>query len=186
MAEPWYYGGHDTTTLDVLESKHKESPLGKHYQVDIRTFMPPPLKTFDLVFASPPCDHMAITGARWFQGKGLMKLAESIELVAHAVRIAELVGAEWMIEHPVSTLATYWRKPDAMFHPWQYGDNYTKKTCIWHSSGFIMPEPTVLEEPPDLNRKYIHHMPGSKAQAYNRAKSSRKFARAVYLANKGE
>lgn len=57
-----------------------------------------------------------------------------------------------MIENPVSSIATHWRKPNAAFHPWQYtgfcqDDNYTKKTCLWTGNGFVMPPPLSGREP---------------------------------------
>ena len=68
-------------------------------------------------FAFPPCDHLAVSGARWFKGKGLHKLADSIRMFANAAEICEKLGAPYCIENPVSTISTYWRKPDYTFHP---------------------------------------------------------------------
>jgi hypothetical protein len=87
---------------------------------------------------------MAVSGARWFAGKGLGKLADSIRLFERAAFWCEWFGAPYLIENPVSTISSYWRKPDYTFHPWQFtafelGDNYTKKTCLWTGGGFVMP-----------------------------------------------
>jgi hypothetical protein len=35
-----------------------------------------------------------------------------------------------MIENPVSTVSTYWRKPDYTFDPCDYGDAYQKKRAF--------------------------------------------------------
>ncbi len=91
-----------------------------------------------------------------------------------------------MIENPVSTLATYWRKPDHSFHPWQYtgfclGDNYTKKTCLWTGGGFVMPEPNVLADSKPDDR--IHKAPPSDERADFRSATPMGFARAVFQAN---
>lgn len=67
------------------------------------------------------------------QGKGLGALRDSIGLFERAAFRAEWFGAPYLIENPVSTISSYWRKPDYTFHPWQYtqlepADAYTKKT----------------------------------------------------------
>jgi hypothetical protein len=141
----------------------------------------------EFVFAFPPCTHLAVSGARWFKGKGLRALAESIEMFAVAAEICEASGAPYLIENPVSTISSYWRKPDHTFHPYEFtgfelGDNYTKKTCLWTGGGFVMPngyrDPDAGE--PD-NR--IHAAPPSDERADFRSATPMGFARAVFRVN---
>jgi hypothetical protein len=35
------------------------------------------------------------------------------------------------IENPVSIISTYIRKPDQIIHPWQFGHDAAKTTCLW-------------------------------------------------------
>lgn len=140
------------------------------------------------VAAFPPCDHLAVSGARWFKGKGLRKLAQSIELFATAAEFCEQSCAPYMIENPVSTISTYWRKPDHTFHPHQYAgycanDNYTKKTCLWTGGGFVMPQPSpaVSGAKPDDR---IHKCPPGPNRKNIRSATPGGFAQAVYLANR--
>lgn len=35
------------------------------------------------------------------------------------------------IENPVGIMSTRWRKPDQIIEPWQFGDEASKKTCLW-------------------------------------------------------
>ena len=35
------------------------------------------------------------------------------------------------IENPVGVISTRIRKPDQIIHPYQFGDEYTKQTCLW-------------------------------------------------------
>ena len=56
------------------------------------------------VSAFPPCDHLAVSGARWFKGKGLRRLAVSVEMFATAAEFCEWAGAPYMIENPVSNI----------------------------------------------------------------------------------
>jgi hypothetical protein len=87
-----------------------------------------------------------------------------------------------MLENPVSTISSYWRKPDHSFQPWQYGDLYTKKTCLWTGNGFVMP-PAVHGVEPAGVKPLIHHMPPSADRGDKRSVTPEGFARAVFQAN---
>ena len=140
------------------------------------------------MFAFPPCTHLAVSGARWFKTKGLGALADALQLVERCRIIAEISGAPWMLENPVSTLSTYWRKPDVTFDPCDFGgyldptgDAYTKKTCLWTGGGFVMPEPKPVAP---TERSPIHLMPPSDDRGDLRSVTPMGFAKAVFLANR--
>ncbi len=138
------------------------------------------------VAAFPPCTHLAVSGARWFKGKGLRALADSIHMFATAAEFCEASGAPYLIENPVSTISTYWRKPDQEFHPWHFNaldkeSSYTKKTCLWTGGGFIMPAPHVDASLP-VDNKRIHYMGGGSGD--RRSATPRGFAQAVFYANR--
>ena len=138
------------------------------------------------VAAFPPCDHLAVSGARWFAGKGLGALAQSVELFGKAAFWAEYFDAPYMIENPVSTISTYWRKPDHIFHPWQFSglnadDCYTKKTCLWTGNGFVMPE---LDHPADVvPDDRIHKAAPGPERASFRSRTPQGFSIAVAASN---
>ena len=44
----------------------------------------------------------------------------------------------WVFENPVGRLRDYIGPPIWIFDPYQYGDDYTKKTCLWGK--FNIPE----------------------------------------------
>jgi hypothetical protein len=140
-----------------------------------------------ILFAFPPCTHVAVSGARWFRDKGLGALVQALRLFDAALRLAEWTKAPYMIENPVSTVSTYWRKPDYLFDPCDYGgygaestDAYTKKTCLWTGNGFIMPRPKRVE-PVDGSR--MHRLGYSKERATVRSVTPKGFAQAVFEAN---
>lgn len=193
MARPWAEAGYECWLVD-LQNKPGITRDGKIVRVgaDIRNGWLPPREIADriaFVAAFPPCDHLAVSGARWFKGKGLRKLALSIDLFATAAEICEWIGAPYMIENPVSTISTYWRKPDATFHPHHFtllepDDNYTKATNLWTGGGFVMPQSCqdFTLGPPDDR---IHKCPPSSERANIRSATPMGFAIAVFLANKG-
>ena len=194
MMQPWVEGGRMVLLVDIQHPPglHTDDGIVWRYGCDLRSGfrIPDGLPSYagvDFVAAFPPCDHLAVSGARWFKGKGLRKLALSVDLFATAAEVCEAIGAPYQIENPVSTISTYWRKPDHVFQPWYFtgyvlDDNYTKKTCLWVGHGFVMPDrfEDLLVGEPD-NR--IHTMPPSSDRADLRSATPAGYARAVFEAN---
>jgi hypothetical protein len=130
---------------------------------------------------------VAVSGARWFKDKGLGSLIEALELFDAAVRLAEWTCAPYLIENPVSTVATYWRPPDHTFDPCDYGgyltppgDFYTKKTCLWTGNGFVMPKQKRVH-PKEGSR--MHRLAPNPERANARSATPKGFARAVFENN---
>jgi hypothetical protein len=130
---------------------------------------------------------LAVSGARWFREKGLHGLTNALEIVEACVRLCEWSGARWMLENPVSTLASYWRRPDFIFDPCHYGgyltpagDAYTKRTCLWTGGGFVMP-PRRAVAPTEGSR--MHRLPPTMDRSDMRSQTPKGFAQAVFEAN---
>lgn len=143
MVQPWHRAGYRCVCVDI---QHPEGWT----QVDERLWLVgadlnwwlPERTNYKIVFAFPPCTHLAVSGARWFHSKGIRGFADAISLVDRCRNICEWSGAPWLLENPVGTLSSYWRKPDYIFDPCDFGgyltppaDAYTKKTCIWSGGG---------------------------------------------------
>lgn len=185
ILRPWADAGYECVALDIQHKGTTERDGIWYMQWDALTDPFPSLHRAKFIAASPPCDHLAVSGARWFKGKGLRALARSIELFAVAAEYCESQGCPYLIENPVSTISTYWRKPDYSFHPWQYSgfelsDDYTKKTCLWTGNGFVMPEPFHGEVNPDDR---IHKAAPGPDRANFRSAMPMGFSRAVFAAN---
>jgi len=192
MMEPWLEGGYE---CHIFDSQHKpgsfqhSSGLWKH-GYDLRNIPLALLEMLgeDIRFVScfPPCNHLSISGARWFKGKGLRLLAQSIDLFATSSEFSELSGAPYLIENPQSTISTYWREPDHKFHPAHYSgyvggeEAYTKETWLWTGGGFVMPPRQMhgdLFDMPDTT--YIHHQSPGEERANIRSATPRGFAIAI-------
>lgn len=192
MVEPWLQAGFKAIIVDIQHPEGERSD-GRLIRVgcDLIDYLPP-LANYAAVFAFPPCTHLAVSGAAWFAGKGLGKLSDSIRLFWKAARICEWSGAPYLIENPVSTVSTYWRKPDYSFDPCDYAlwadspkDNaYTKKTCLWTGGGFVMPPIRGIQPMHPLGRSPIHMLPPSPDRANLRSKTPVGFARAVFDSNR--
>ncbi|WP_287245990.1 hypothetical protein [Mesorhizobium sp.] len=187
-AEPFAAAGWDCYCIDIAHQADRSDGNVHFIRADARHWKP----TRDMVVrcrffaAFPPCDHLAVSGARWFAGKGLHKLSESVELFAIAAEWAEFFEVPYMIENPVSTISTYWRKPDHTFDPWQFtgwaaNDNYSKKTCLWTGGGFVMP--AVNSTCQAIDKKRVLNAPRNTDRANVRSVSPIGFMRALYAAN---
>jgi hypothetical protein len=53
-----------------------------------------------------------------------------------------------VIENPVGVMSSQWRKPNQIINPFQFGDAFEKKTCLW-IKGLPNLKPTnIVEVPP--------------------------------------
>jgi hypothetical protein len=190
MAQPWADAGFVCFCVDIRHAKGT-AKCGNLYLVgaDILDWLPP-REDYAAAFAFTPCTNLSVSGARWFMEKGIGGLLDGLTLFRRGVEILEWTGALWMAENPVSTVSSYFRKPDFTFDPCDYAgylaeperqsEAYTKKTCLWTGAGFAMPRKRpiapVLKSP-------IHMMPPSEDRGHKRSATPRGFARAVFEAN---
>lgn len=205
MAKPWADAGIDCYCVDIQHPKgetvtnhgSETDQTQTLYQgriinvgADVHRWVPPLGRPIVFGCAFTPCTDMAVSGARWFKGKGLYALSDAIALFARSAELLEATGAPGFIENPVSTLATYWRKPDHVFQPWQYAHidpeaHYTKTTCLWTFGGFAMPAgldfPLAgLGKPDDR----IHKAAPGPERANFRSATPPGFPQAVFEANR--
>lgn len=180
MVRPWVEAGHQAVIVDLQHQWGKVEGDGiTRIKFDVRVYQP--VHHYDIVFAFPPCTDLANSGARWFKDKGMQAAIDGLTLVERCRVLCEQIGAPYMIENPVGQLATYWRKPDHYFDPCDYGDPYTKKTCLWTGNGFVMP-PKARVEPTEGSK--MHRLAPSPERANLRSATPMGFARAVYEANR--
>lgn len=188
MVQPWLDAGYKCVIVDLLHPRKKPTTSKKGLTkvgADIRELHPEhrwlQYDSFDIVFAFPPCTHFTYSGQRWRRSNGPSGVADAWQIFTACWNLCNQLSNKWMIENPEGLLCS-WCKPDHTFHPWQYGDNYTKKTCLWTSPKFIMPEPLVKEKPDDVDDR-IHKMPPGPARMIERSKTPEGFANAVFHAN---
>lgn len=130
--------GHDAVSCDLLPT---ESP-GEHHLGNVEDIIN---DGWDLMIAHPPCTYLAVSGMHWTK-RGLRdpKLTED---ALDFVRLLMNAPIEKIaIENPVSVISTRIRKPDQIIHPWMFGDNASKKTCLWLKNLPLL-VPTKIIEP---------------------------------------
>lgn len=117
--------GHEAYSADILPCS------GGHPEWHLQGDVLPLLKVseWDMIIAFPPCTDLAVSGAAWFAEKradGRQQRA-----VDFFMRFADAPCPRICIENPVGIMSTQWRKPDQIIHPWQFGHEARKKTCLW-------------------------------------------------------
>jgi site-specific DNA-cytosine methylase len=130
--------GHDAWSCDLLPT---ESP-GRHIQGDVLEVIG---KGWDLMIAHPPCTYLSVSGMHWTH-RGLRdpQLTEDALQFIQALMDAEIPMIA--IENPVSVISSRIRKPDQIIHPYMFGHDASKKTCLW-LKGLPKLYPTKVIEP---------------------------------------
>lgn len=180
MVKPWAANGFDCVCVDLKHSIRKDRTDGNITYVwgDVRSWVP----DFDplIIFGFPPCTHLAGSGARDFAKKDWPLLRDGMDLFFACVRAGQWARCPWMVENPVGRIAGIHGKATHTFDPCDYGDPYTKRTCLWVGGGFIMPEKKPVK--PTEGSK-MHRLPPSENRDELRSETPMGFARAVYQAN---
>lgn len=160
--------GHEAYSCDIepCSGGHPEW----HLQVDALELLK---MKWDMILAFPPCTHLAVSGARYFEQK--RKDGRQQAAIDFFMRFANADCPKIAIENPVGIMSTVWRKPDQIIQPWQFGHGETKRTCLWLKG---LP-PLVPTNIVDGREQRIWKMPPSEDRAKNRAKTFPGIARAM-------
>ena len=116
--------GHDAWSCDLLESEDN-SPY--HLDVDVLELLD---EGWDLAIFHPPCTYLASSGLHWnnrIPGRAALT-EESLEFVS---KLLKANIPKIALENPVGCISTRIRKPDQIIQPWYFGDDASKKTCLW-------------------------------------------------------
>ena len=114
--------GHNAWSCDLLPT---EIP-GQHIQGDVLEVIN---RDWDLMIAHPPCTHLAVSGARYFEVKKLDGRQE--EAINFFLALANAPIDKICIENPVCIMSTVWKPPSQIIQPYQFGDEASKTTCLW-------------------------------------------------------
>jgi len=115
--------GHNAISCDLLAT---EVP-GPHHQGDVSEILG---DGWDLMVAHPPCTYLAGSGLHWNKRR-----PERAALTEEALEFVQLLldapVPRIALENPVGCISTRIRKPDQIIHPWQFGHDASKATCLW-------------------------------------------------------
>ena len=127
---------------------------------------------WDLIIAFPPCTHLAVSGARYFEQK--RKDGRQQQGIDFFMEFTKADCEKIAIENPIGIMSTHYRKPDQIIQPWMFGHGETKATCLWLKN---LPklEPTNIV---DGREQRIWKMPPGPERAKERSKTFPGIARA--------
>ena len=120
VTEAFIKRGHDVMSCDLLPGE-KGLP---HYQGNVMDILN---NGWDLMIAFPPCTHLAVSGARWFETKQI----EQRKAIYFFMALVNADVEKICIENPIGIMSTLYRKPDQIIHPYYFGNNIPKSTCLW-------------------------------------------------------
>jgi len=158
-------------------------------EYDVRTYKPP--ENVYGVLAAPECTHFTVSGAQYWMLKDIDgRTINGMGLVIACLGIIAITKPVfWALENPVGRLSRWLGKPKLIFNPCDYGDAYTKKTCLWGE--FNLPEKNPVEpvyctvSNGDRYSPVHMHTGGTSVKTKElRSITPPHFARAFYEANK--
>ena len=147
-------------------------------------YCPPP--NVHGVLVAPPCTEFSGSGARWWASKPPELLHGAKELVRACMRIiSESHPTWWCLENPVGRLPRMvpeLGKWVCTFQPYEYGDPWQKRTCLWGEFTAPTKSPVPLPDDPALANRIAWIGPGPD-RARLRSVTPPGFARAFFEAN---
>lgn len=116
--------GHDAWSCDLLPAED-HSP--HHIQGDVLTVLE---QGWDLAVFHPPCTYLAVSGMHWTT-RGLRDPKLTEDALEFVRRLLATPIPKIALENPISVISSRIRKPDQIIQPWWFGDDASKKTCLW-------------------------------------------------------
>jgi len=169
--------GHDSYSCDIQETSGERQDW--HIQGDVIPLLE---DNWDMVIAFPPCTHLAVSGAAWFEEKrkdgrqqdGIDFFMEFTDL-PHIQKVA--------IENPIGIMSKIYCEPTQIIQPWMFGHMEQKATCLWlkglpplKTTDIVYDEMMKL---PDNERQRIHYLPPGPDRAKERSKTFSGIAKAM-------
>ncbi len=131
--------GHDAWSCDLLPT---EIP-GQHIQDDVLKHLN---EGWDMMVAHPPCTYLAVSGMNWYyhpEDRQLPKEQRRPHPLYPNRRDDQKKAIEFfmalinapidkiVLENPIGIMSTKYRKPDQIIHPYMFGHEASKPTCLW-------------------------------------------------------
>ena len=123
---------------------------------DVLTYQPP-YGVYGIL-AAPPCTEFSILNClaeprERNEDEGMIVVNACLKI------IEECKPQFYAIENPVGNLKKYIGHPDFIFQPWEFGDAWTKRTCIW---GKFNKPVKIFDNWDDVPKLPLYTRPGRK------------------------
>lgn len=125
--------GHEAWSCDLLPA---DDASPHHFQMDIRRVLRAFPGYFDLFIVHPTCTYLCSSGLHWnkrgrIEADGRPRSVHTDEAVAFAIEMMSVDIPRIAMENPIGCLSTRYRPADQIVHPYHFGDDASKATCLW-------------------------------------------------------
>lgn len=116
---------------------------------------------WDMLIAFPPCTHLSASGAAWYAKK--REDGRQQEAIEFFCKFLQADCEKIVVENPVGIISGNYikqyfpelckkyglpKKADQVVHPWMFGENVSKGTCLWLKG--VKPLIPAITEKPEL------------------------------------
>lgn len=150
--------GHEAYSCDIIETSGNNPEW--HLQINVLDMIA--CQSWDMMIAFPPCTHLCVSGARWFKDKK----REQPQAIDFFMTLVNAPIQKIAIENPIGIMSTYYRKPDQIIQPWQFGHSATKATCLWLKNLPKLTPTNIVEKGEQIKFKSGRSMPKWYADAF--------------------
>ena len=133
--------GHQAVSCDLLPTSSDKD--GEHIIGDLIEVINS--RNWDMIIAFPPCIYLCSSGLHWNKRRP-GRQAKTDAAFDFVMQIANANCEKIAIENPIGCISTRWRKPDQIIQPYQFGEDASKKTCLWLKNIPLL-KPTKYVEP---------------------------------------
>jgi len=94
----------------------------------------------DLAIFHPDCTLLTVSGYHWCYRDpaeypdtlcGPARLAAVERAASDFMKCVNAKAKRVAVENPIGIMSRLYRKPDQIFQPYEFGDDASKKTCLW-------------------------------------------------------
>ena len=125
VRDAFAHKGHEAWSCDYLpaEGKHQH----KHIQSNVLDLLN---QNWDLLICFPPCTFLSSSGLHW-NGRVEGRQAKTDAALQFVRTLLTADIPMIALENPVGCISTKIKKPDQIIQPYDFGDNASKRTCLW-------------------------------------------------------
>ena len=171
--------GFDAYSCDILPAEDR-SPF--HIQDDVQNILN---DGWNLMIAHPPCTFMANSGVRWLWEDSRYSIAAiRWEKLCNSVKFFKNLYFSNIphiaLENPIPhkyAIAMLGLKYDQIIQPWQFGEPYSKATCLWLRN--LPPLKATKIIPKSQIKQAVWKEPPSKERWKNRSRTYKGIAEAM-------
>ncbi|OHB69210.1 MAG: hypothetical protein A2W17_06255 [Planctomycetes bacterium RBG_16_41_13] len=99
---------------------------GNHIQDDVSKLLQLP---WSLIIAHPPCPYLSfVCRSKW---PDIDRVANRLRAASFFMQFFNTPCKFICVENPNGVMTNIFRPPDQIIHPYYFGDNEMKRTCLW-------------------------------------------------------